>query len=505
MSESLLEILGALSDEDEQMAVLLEVIRLEEKKEEIQRPPEYTADTGTKARLTHELVEVESFIQRGSGHETEAPILKLPYDVLSDIALIFSRVQENGAWPFSGVCRAWREAVLSTPRAWTNIHLRAKHSCVRHDHARHTDRHRTCTPRTPYPALCIERAGIMPFHLELHELPTSTPNLEEFVVLIMPRVQHLCIHRSAGSGVRIAQPAPKLKELLIIQRPRTTNTPTRHFNASSSFLVGLLGPAINEWAQTLSHLQVARFHAITWKHKHLAAFNQLRVLTLSDCKCKAVDHLHELLRNNCRTLEHLHLSVYSTIMSESQVFQPILLPNLRKLSFHVAHDPLNLYGTSMGSVFSHATTLFQSLIIPKVTELQVFAPCIEDLDLRTHCPFLQHLYFIIPEDVVALLPYLQNIRSLLIVAPLQNIDLYFAPRRKHYSYLMATALGSFLRDPLVLSHPFLTEFTLKSNLDFEPLRWGVSDEWRRAHKWLHISSATSREWSNGFRILESTS
>ena len=502
MAESFPEVLGALSDEDEEMAWLVELIRRKEKREEIQKAPEYTADARAEARPTHELVELESFIQPGRDHVDKAPILKLPYDVLSDIALIFSRVQENGAWPFSSVCRAWRAAVLSTPRAWTNIHLRAKHICEYHDDTRYTNKHRNCTPRTPYPALCIKRAGILPFHLELHELPTSTTKLDEFVVLIMPRVQHLCIRRSAGSEVRIAQPAPKLKELLIMQSPRFTDISTRNFEASSTFLVDLFGRIPNDWAQTFSHLQVARLHEIDWKLEHLAAFNQLRVLTLSDCKCEAVNHLHELLRTNFKTLEHLHLSVYSTIMSESHVFQPILLPNLRRLSFLVAHV-LNLYRNQIGRPSHHAINLFRSLTIPKVTELQVFAPCIEDLDLGTRCPCLQHLFVIVPSDVLELSPYLQNIRSLLTAAPLQSIDLFIARRRKDHSYSMAMALGPFLRDPIVLGHPLLKEFTLKSNLDFEPLREGVRGEWRRAHKWLHICSATNQEQrDNGFKILE---
>jgi hypothetical protein len=62
MSESLPEIVGALSDEDEQMAVLLEVIRLEEKWEEIQKAPEYTTHTGANARLAHQLVGVKPSI-----------------------------------------------------------------------------------------------------------------------------------------------------------------------------------------------------------------------------------------------------------------------------------------------------------------------------------------------------------------------------------------------------------------------------------------------------------
>jgi hypothetical protein len=507
MSESLLEVLDALSDEDEQMAVQLELIQLEERKEEIQEVLKYTVGTSAQAHLAHELVEVGSFIQKGRGYREEAPILNLPYDVLSDIALVFSLVQENGAWPFSGVCRAWRDVVLSTPRTWTNIDLRAKHNCSRYYHASCTDVHRTCTLRTPDPALCIERARRLPVHLELHDLPASTPNLRGFILHIMPHVQRLYIHESAGSEVRISQPAPKLNELLIMRSPRTTNTLGVDFKASSLFLVDLLGPdAQNEWAPTFSRLQVVRFHEIYWKHKHITAFKQLRALTLSDCKCEAVGHLHELLRINYKTLEHLHLSVYPTIISGSQVFRPILLPKLRKLSFLVAREVLNPHSSFQGpivSIASHAISLFQSLVIPEVTELQVFAPCVQDLDLGTHCPSLRHLYFIVPSTISKISPYVQNFRSLLIVAPLQTIDLFIAPRDKFHSYEMAMALSPFLRDPFVLGHPFLMGFTLKSNLDFEPLREVVRDEWVQADKWLDISSATDQERrSNGFIILE---
>lgn len=509
MSESLLEVLSALSDEDEEVAVLLELIRHEERREEIQKVLQCTVDTSAMENLVYELVEVESFIENGRGYQgyrEEALILKLPYDVLSEIALVFSLVQENGAWPFSAVCRAWREIVLSTPRAWTNIDLRVNHSCSRRDNTWCTDLYRTCTIRTPDPALCIARARTIPFHLELHDLPANSPNLPEFIFYIMPHVQRLHIHESAGSEVRISQPAPKLRELLIMRSPRTTNISAESFKTSSLFLVDLLGRHVhNEWAPTFGRLQVARFHEIDWKHNHVAGFKQLRALTLSDCKCEAVGHLHELLRTNSKTLEHLHLSVYPTIMSELQVFQPILLPKLRKLSFLVAQEELNpqsLYQDPIVSIASHAISLFQSLVIPEVTELQVFAPCIQDLDLVTHCPSLQHLYLIIPRTTGDLSPYVRNVRSLLTVAPLQTIDLFIAPRHKSHSYEMAIVLGPFLRDPFVLRHPRLIGFTLKSNLDFEPLREALRDEWARAGKRLAIRSVSRQEWrSNGFEIL----
>lgn len=508
MSESLLEVLSALSDEDEEVAVLLELIRHEERREEIQQVLKYTVDTSDKENLVHDLVEIESFIQNGRAYRGEAPILKLPYDVLSEIALVFSLVQENGAWLFSSVCRAWREIALSTPRAWTTIDLRANHTCSRYDHTRFFNIHHSCTIRTPDPALCIERARTKPFHLELHDLPSHTPNLPEFIFDIMPHVQRLHIHESPGSEIRISPPAPKLRELLIMRSPRTTDISAEDFTPSSLFLLDLLGGrhVQTEWAPTFSRLQVARFHEINWNHDHIAGFKQLRALTLSDCKCEAVDHLHELLRTNSKTLEHLHLSVYPTIMSESQVFQPILLPKLRKLSFLVAQEELDPHSLRRGpivSIASHAITLFQSLVIPQVTELQVFAPCIQDLELATHCPSLQHLYLIVPRTTGELSPYVRNVRTLLIVAPLQTIDLFIAPRHKSHSYEMAIALGPFLRDPSVLWHPILMGFTLKSNLDFEPLREAVRDEWKRVGKRLDIRSASEQEWrSNGFTILE---
>lgn len=507
MSESILEILDALSDEDEQVALMLELIRHEEKRDEIQEVLGYTLGTSIEENAAQELVEVDPFVQNGRRYQKEAPIFKLPYDVLSEIAIVFSRVQENGAWPFSGVCRAWREVVLSTPRAWTNIDLRAKRICLRRDHTRCTDLHHAGTMRAPDPALCIERARGLPFHLELHELPFYTPNLPNFILHIMPHVQSLYIHESAGSEVKISQLAPKLKELVIMRSPRTTNISAGDFTPSSRLLFDFLGFHFrNEWAPTFSRLQVARFHEIDWMHKHITGFARLRSLTLSDCKCEVVDHLHELLRTNSKTLEHLHLSVYPTIMSELQAFQPILLPKLRNLSFLVAQeepDPHIWFRDPIVSISFHAISLFQSLIIPEVTELQVFAPCIQDLDLVTHCPSLQHLYLIIPKPIGELSPYVRNIRSLLIVAPLRTIDLFIAPRHKSHSYEMAIVLGPFLRDPSVLRHPLLISFTLKSNLDFEPLREAVRGEWMRAGKWLDIRSATKQECrSNGFEILE---
>jgi len=503
MSESLLEVLGALSDEDEEVAMVLELIRLEERREEVQEVLKYTVGTSTKENLAHEPVEVETFIQN---YTEEPPIFKLPYDVLSEIAIILSRVQENGVWPFSGVCRTWRDVVLSTPRTWTNIDLRAKHSSLCRNHRRCTTLLRDCIVRAPDPALCIERARNLPFHLELHELTNNIRNLPGFIRRIMPHVQSLTIHESTVTGVRIFQPAPKLKELQIMRSPRTTSISAEYFEASSLFLGDLLGRHFqNEWAPTFSRLQVARFHEINWDHSHIAGFKQLRALTLSDCKCEAVGQLHELLRTNFKTLEHLHLSVYPTVMSESQVFQPILLPKLRKLSFLVAQEEPNpplFQANPVVSIASHAINLFQSLLIPEVTELQVFAPCIQDLDLATQCTSLQNLYLIIPSTTGELSPYLRNVRSLLTVAPLQTIDLFIAPRHKSHSYEMAIALAQFLRDPSVLRHP-LMGFTLISNLDFEPLRAAVRNTWARAGKRLDIRRATELEWrNNGFQILE---
>jgi hypothetical protein len=510
MSESLLEVLNALSFEDEQVAMVLELIRLEERRGEIQEVLRSTVGTSTKDNLAHELVEVESFIQNGCAYHEEAPIFKLPYDVLSEIALVFSRVQENGAWPFSGVCRTWRDVVLTTPRTWTNIDLRAMHSCSGSTHTLYTpytDPHRTCTIRTPDPALCIERARNLPFHLELHELPANNPNLPEFILHMMPHVQSLYIHESAWSDVTISRPAPRLKELQIMRSPRTTNMLAEDFEDSSLILVDLLGRHFqNEWVPTLSRLQVARFHEVYWDHDHIAGFKQLRALTLSDCKCEAVDQLYELLRTNFKTLEQLHLSVYPTILSESQIFQPILLPKLRKLSFLVAQeqpDPQGLLREPIVSLTSHAIGLFQSLVIPGLTELQAFAPCIQGLDLATHYPSLQHVFLIIPKTVGELLPHVRNIRSLLNVAPLQTIDLFITPRHKSHSYEMAIALSPFLRDPAVLGHPLLRSFILKSNLDFEPLREVVRGGWAQAGKWLGICRVAENEWrNNGFKILE---
>jgi len=207
MSESWKEVLDALSDEDDRMAVLIGVVRFEKRKEKLLELLRYSMNISAKARLARELVEVGSSTEKKRRYH-DAPILKLPFDVLSEIALVFSRVQENGAWPFSAVCRAWRETVLSTPRAWTNIHLRAGYSGSYHQLS-YTVTHRTCNSRTPDPALCIQRAGIFPFHLELHELSSGTPNLHEFILRIMPHVQYLYIYESAGSEVRISQPVSR--------------------------------------------------------------------------------------------------------------------------------------------------------------------------------------------------------------------------------------------------------------------------------------------------------
>jgi len=504
MSESWKEVLDALSDEDDRVAVLIGVVRFETRKEKLLELLRYNMEISAKARLARELVEVGSFTET----KKEAPILKLPFDVLSEIALVFSRVQENGAWPFSAVCRAWRDTVLSTRRAWINIHLRAGYSGSYHQMS-HTVPHRTCNSRTPDPALCIQRAGIFPFHLELHGLSSDTPDLPEFILRIMPHVQYLYIYESAGREVRISQPAPKLKELQIMRSQYTTDILDGDLKSSSLLLLDLLGPAApHEWAPTFSRLQVAQFGGIVWQHQHLAAFRQLRALMLKDCDCEAVDHLHELLRNNCKTLEHLYLSVSTDIIPETQEFQPILLPKLRKLSFLVACEVLNPHisvRAPLEFIISYATGFFQSLVIPEVMELQVFAPCIQNLNLGTHFPSLQHLRIIFPDTIDEISSYVRNLSSLLTVAPLQTIDLFIATyplRPPEVKYNMAMVLGAFLCHPFVLEHPILTSFTLKSELDFEPLRGRVRPKWTRANKRLHIGKATDEEGrSSGFMML----
>ena len=498
MSESWKEVLDALPDEEDRIAVLIGVIRFEKREEKILELLRYNMSLSAKTSLDHRLVEGRPFTERH--HQEQGSDFKLPFDILSEIALVFSRIQENGAWPFSGICRAWREAVLSTPRAWTNIHLRAKHSAPGHHHSY----------TIPDPALCIQRAGIWPIHLELHELLTSTSNLKRFIAHVMPHVQYLYIHESTGSAVRIARSIPKLKELVIMRSLCTPEMSSGHFKPSSILLDDLLGPAAHdESARTLSRLQVARFDEIIWQNRHLAAFKQLRVLTLINCGCGEVGELHELLRNNCKTLEYLHLSIFPTTLSESQEFQPVRLPRLRKLSFFVACEVLNpniSYQVSTPFIFSHATRFFQSLLIPGVTELQVFAPCIQGLDLKTHCPSLRHLHLIIPETIDEIGLYVQDFYSLLTMTPMRAIELFIATdtgRLPEVRYNMAMALGAFLHHPLVLKHPLLASFTLKSSLDFEPLYEHVRAEWTRAAKLLHISKATDQECQNsGFKILQ---
>ena len=508
MSESWKEVLDALPDEEDRMAVLIGVIRFETRKEKILELLRYSMDISAKASLARELVEGPSFAERRRRHQEQGSSFKLPFDILSEIALVFSMVQENGAWPFSGICRAWREAVLSTPRAWTNIHLRAKHSspCDLHWY---NDLLCTCTSRMPDPALCIQRAGIRPIRLELHEPLTSTSTLKRFFVHIMPHVQHLYIHESTGSRFCVARSIPKLKELLIMRSLCTTSISNGDFKPSSILLHDLLGPATqDESARTLNRLQVARFDEIIWQNHHLAAFKQLRTLTLINCRCRDVGELHELLQNNCKTLEYLHLSISPIIMSESQEFQPVRLPRLRKLSFFVGRqvqNPSRSYQVSTPFIVSHAISFFQSLLIPGVTELQVFAPCIQGLDLKTRCPSLRHLHLIIPETIDDIQVYVQDFYSLLTTTPMHAIDLFIATgsnRLLEVKYNMSMALWEFLHRLSVVKHPHFASFTLKSSLDFRPLEC-VRTEWTQAAKRLHISKATRQECQNyGFKILE---
>jgi len=133
----------------------------------------------------------------------------------------------------------------------------------------------------PNPVLCIERLVSC-----LHEFPTGASTLPNFILHIMPHVSTSLYPRVSWDRYQHFS-APKLKELLVVRGPRTANIPSGDFNASASFLFSLLGhTTLDEWAPTLSRLQVAQFHEINWKHEHLSAFKQLRASILQDCNVK---------------------------------------------------------------------------------------------------------------------------------------------------------------------------------------------------------------------------
>jgi hypothetical protein len=157
-------------------------------------------------------------------------------------------------------------------------------------------------------------------------------------------------------------------------------------------------------------------------------------------------------------------------------------------------------------VYSHDVALFQSLVAPKATELQVYAPCIEDLDFSVHYPSLEHLHIIIPMAMDDVFPCVASLKSLIHSSPLRNLELFISTN--HYKlpereYEIAAILTSFLCDPLVLYHATFTTLNLKLRPDFEPVWEQLSYHWMRRGKTLRIQGATNAECiEDGFIIIQ---
>jgi hypothetical protein len=56
-----------------------------------------------------------------------APIRKVPTEVLADILLFASEMDDLAPVKFTAVSRLWRDIILATPKAWSFIHLQEHH------------------------------------------------------------------------------------------------------------------------------------------------------------------------------------------------------------------------------------------------------------------------------------------------------------------------------------------------------------------------------------------
>jgi hypothetical protein len=296
---------------------LVDLAALEDKQQRLKQIHEmlpYTVHERMKRRLQDELTEVEQFIQR------YVPIYRLPPDILMELAYILSRVHNNGAWLFSAICRTWRAAALCNPRAWTDIHLTAqedKSKGVNRFHWKAIYPH--SFHQAPSPDLCIKRAGVLPLSLEFHGPIMATRDMKNFLSTVMPYVGRICIHERGGSCLPVSHPTPKLKELVIVPEEGHClggyNEVQRMLSRVLFNIFDTTDPA--KCKRALNQLWVARFHKINWEAAYLAAFQQLRDITLHDCTCSRDDNIHQFLQANCETLEHLHLSLTVSARSSS--------------------------------------------------------------------------------------------------------------------------------------------------------------------------------------------
>lgn len=473
---------------------------------EIRETPVYVVDARIQRTPLPELPEVEQFTQHCM------PICRLPHDILTELAYIHSKVQKNGAWLFSAVCRTWRVAALCSPRAWTDIHLIALG-----DEPNGLDEYygkaisHPPLYRIPNPALCISRAGIFPLSLEFHGLTVTTRDMDKFIAKVIPYVGRLCFHERRRCFLPVSRLMPKLRELLIVPEEGHASGGCsevgRMFSDTLLKIFGTDDPA--KCRRALNRLRVARFHEVNWDPKYFVGFRGLRDLTLHDCVCSPDDDLHQFLQANCGTLEYLHLSLTLSDEVQNRPLAQIYFSRLRTLSFDVAQRAQNTYRSNQSPSFtthSHYIALFQSLIAPKATELQVYAPYIEDLDFSVHYPSLQHFRIIIPATMDDVFPCATSLKPHIRTSPLQSIDIFIStnhyklPEREHG---IAAILTSFLCDPLVLDHPTFTAVTIKLRPDFEPVWEQVSYHWMQRGKTLRIQGATNSEcMADGFVIIQ---
>jgi hypothetical protein len=104
-----------------------------------------------------------------------APIRKVPTEVLTDILLFTSEMDDLAPVKFSAVNRLWRNIILATPRAWSFIHLRRQYD--KHIHRRN-DGHYFSSYKTTY----FQRSKPRLLHLCLPDVEGFYPTLSISII-----------------------------------------------------------------------------------------------------------------------------------------------------------------------------------------------------------------------------------------------------------------------------------------------------------------------------------
>ncbi|CAL1694608.1 unnamed protein product [Somion occarium] len=117
---------------------------------------------------------------------------RLPEELLADILLRWSFIDEDGAWMASAVCKHWRRVILSCPQAWAKVSLTFKPEvakvpeewCIEED-----DLDRAASPREKQRPLArwLQRSAGVPLFLRIH-VEVLAPGLYDKMANLLPHI-----------------------------------------------------------------------------------------------------------------------------------------------------------------------------------------------------------------------------------------------------------------------------------------------------------------------------